>query len=252
MIHVWSIPHTMFAARHLVAQLCKLGYAAQLVDSINSRSSDLHIIYGANAAPALPRNYIVYQTEIRNTHHFSGRYLQMLRRALAVWDYSPDNIPAYATQQPNIYLVSPGIAPQPVVAKDIPFMFYGWIDGSPRRMRMLEDIKEYLPLRIVTNTLGDNMWKMLARTHVVINLHYHAHSPLECFRVHEALSFGCKVVTEGPLVEKYRHALYWGDDAQDISLFAWGAYRDLSAADLSCLDNLEEVEAAIKNIKTFL
>lgn len=46
---------------------------------------------------------------------------------------------------------------------------------------------------VVENTLHQQMWDILKRTKVVINIHYYDNSPLELYRLHESISHGCKV-----------------------------------------------------------
>ena len=44
---------------------------------------------GAPPAWALPRRYVAYQMEQLGSAHFTPRYLDILARAAAVWDFSP-------------------------------------------------------------------------------------------------------------------------------------------------------------------
>lgn len=236
---VYSSPHTRFAATHLVDQLRKLGHRAEYVTHINKFDTAVYIIYNANSCRILPPNYIVYQTEIHGTHHFNARYHRIIKGALAVWEYSSDNLHAY--QHKRVFMVTPGISIQPETPKDIPFLFYGWIDGSPRR-KVIHSIKNTIPVTIVTNKLCDDIWNLLKRTKTVINIHYHEHSPLELFRINEALSFGCDVISEG-----------YSNRYADLVTFC--KYGDLlktvkekqseNKKDLAKLDNLFEVQAAI-------
>lgn len=198
---IWSIPHTYFQAKNLARQLRRLGVSAHIVDEINPQSRDVHIIIGAHACPVLPKRYIVYQTEIRRSHHFNGRYRRVLDGALAVWEYNEDNLEAYS--HPNVSVVPPGVYPQDVGRKDLGVLFYGWIESSPRRVDMLRRIGRDIPVRRVVNVMGVSMWNLLSRSTVVINLHFYDDSPLELFRITEALSFGCHVVSEGPADERW-------------------------------------------------
>lgn len=181
-----------------------MGQPARWVDGVDTNSPNLHIIYGAHNHLRLPKRYILYQTEVAGSHHFSPRYLQYIRRAIAVWDYSATNIPAYRHLNTNIHIVPPWVQKSFVEdeVRDIPILFYGWIEGSPRRQRLLQEINQQLatrhskPITIITNTLGPEMWHLLRRTRVVLNLHYYDNSPLELFRITEAMSHGCRVVSE--------------------------------------------------------
>lgn len=221
---IHTIRHTLFAANHLVEQLRKLGHEAIMINEFAPNDETIYIIYNAaTCLNRLPKNYIVYQTEIGTSYWFKQPYINCIKNALAVWDYSEVNTSAYKHVTSKIAIVTPGINPQPPVEKTILVLFYGWINGSARRALLTKNITPHIPLTIVTNELGNKMWTILAKAKVVINLHYYDNSPLELFRINEALSFGCNVVSEGhsdryptvsfgknypELVEKIKEALH--------------------------------------------
>lgn len=190
---IWTIPHTLFAAKNLVLELNKFGIPSQLVEEI-ADDDEIYIIYGALNAPKIPKNYIVYQTEIAGTHFFNERYLAIIKNAIAVFEYAEQNLSAY--KHDNVIYLAPGVYPQPAVEKDIPLLFYGWIDGSERRKTILDIILKEYDVKIVTNITGQAMWDILSRTKVVLNIHYYDNSPLELFRISEAVSHNCRVISE--------------------------------------------------------
>jgi hypothetical protein len=78
-------------------------------------------------------------------------------------------------------------------------LFYGWIDGSIRRKWLLNELSKHIKITTVTNKTGEQMWRILQRTWTVVNIHYYNDAPMELFRINEALSHGCNVVSEGQL-----------------------------------------------------
>lgn len=248
-IKIFSPGHTLFAAKHLREQLIKLGHSVHIVGNIVSHEKDLCIIYNACSLNALPLRYVIYQTEVGSSHWFTPRYFNMIRKAVSVWDYSAENVKRYKQFNDNIHVVSPGIAPQLRCKKDIPITFYGWVEGSKRRKDLLRDIGSRVKINVVTNTLGLEMWKILSRTRVVLNLHYWERSPLELFRVHEALSFGCHVVSELPGVEKYNGLVHFTDMKNGVVEHLNGLINKTFDHNLEQLDNFAEVHKAINSIK---
>lgn len=194
MIKVFSHPHTKFAACILVNSLNELGTKAILVDKISPNDKDLHIIYNASAVKHLPTNYIVYQTEVPGSSWFNSRYHQIIKKAVAVWDYSMNNTQAY--QHSKTFIVPPGIAPQPKAEKTIDVLFYGWLNGSKHRQQVINEMRRHVNVVAVDNALEEEIWGLLNRSKVVVNIHYYANAPLEVFRINEALSFNCHVVSE--------------------------------------------------------
>lgn len=239
---VYSPPHTKFAALHLVEQLTKLGHRAKFVSDINKYDPDIHILYNATSLHKFPKKYIVYQTEIHGTHYFNSRYLRIIKGALGVWDYCCDNLHCY--QHPKTSIVTPGISIQASAGRDIDFLFYGWIKGSDRRSKILTDLSAHIDFEIVTNKLGSDIWNLLRRTKTVVNIHYYDHSPLEVFRINEALSFGCNVISEGYSdryagIVEFCHADEMGKVCKRQSE---------KSKDLATLENLFEIEAAVKKL----
>lgn len=244
MIKIFPVKHTMFAALHLVDQLKNLGVKAKIVNSIDRRDASLHVIYNASAASVLPKMYVVMQTEIPNTHWFNARYINTLKKSVCIWEYNHQNIPAYENYHSKIAHVSPGVSRQEKIKKDIPVLFYGWIKGSDRRERLLNELISQLPIEIVTNKLEHEMWGLLSRSKVVVNLHYHDFSPLELFRINEALSFNCHVVSEG---FSQRHSMVkFVNSVSGIVDNINHLLNQESDHDLSELDNLEEIKNALK------
>jgi|SRR6185369_2655451 len=203
MIKVYSGPHVKFAALLMVEQLGKLGHDAEWVYKVDPSSQDLHIIYQAVRLEKMPKDYILCQTEPKGSHWFTTSYYDVIDRARAIWDYSPKNFRSYGCSvMEKTAIVHPGVSIQPERKKDIDYLFYGWIDGSPHREKMLNDLSKKINLMIVTDKLEQEMWDILARTKVVINIQHKPGNPLEGYRICEAISHRCCVVSE-PAFEEY-------------------------------------------------
>lgn len=244
---VWSTSHCRFAAIHLVEKLRLLGYQAELITTVNTDDPDLHILYNAVNLPAFPKNYIVYQTEISGSHFFNDRYLAIIKNALAVWEYSESNTLSY--KHINTSIVTPGINLQPIQQKDISLLFYGWIEGSLRRLSIINKIKKYHDIMVVTNTTGVSMWNILNRTKIVINIHYYDNSPLELFRINEAISHNCMVISEGNS-KRYSDIVFFENDINTMTQYLIPAMKSIpyNQPDLSVIDNTKEIRDALLKI----
>lgn len=253
---VHTIPHTMFAAWHLVNQLNDLGHDAELVSEIDLKDLTTYIIYHPKDRKSLPKNYIVYQTEIGTSHWFKPEYFQTIAGAIAVWDYSINNVFRYQMFNKNISIVTPGVEPQELQEKDIPVTFYGWIEGAPgknmikseRRKKLLSQIGKQVPINIVTNSLGNAMWEILRRTKVVLNIHFYDNSPLEVFRINEALSFGCQVVSEPPAVDAYKGLVQFASGPAMMIAKLKECLNNDRTLSIDRLNNREEIKKAIADL----
>ena len=96
------------------------GIQFDLVDSVSADDSSLYLVFDAfTLNPAqLPKYYIAYQTRDLQAQALDGDYLTVLKNAVAVWDYSWDNINTYRTIIPHYYYLpekaefaDPGLLP---------------------------------------------------------------------------------------------------------------------------------------------
>lgn len=246
---VYTIPHTLFAAQHLVQQIKKLRHRCQLVTKIENDDA-IYIIYNpAVIRGKLPKKYIVYQTEIGTSRWFSPHYFRIIENALAVWDYSPVNVVRYREHNKKITIVPPGINPQPVIDKDIAVLFYGYNPHGHRRSNILSQIQRHVPVHIETNLMGEAMWKKLAHAKVVVNVHFYDNSPFELFRVNEALSHSCHVVSEAPVNNQYRQYVQFGMSASEIAARIKDCLKIPFAVNTTGLNNLADIRAGIALVK---
>lgn len=245
---IFTPPHTLFAANIICEQLVKLGHKASITDKINN-DDFIYIIYNASAYKGqLSKKYIVYQTEVASSHWFNADYFATIRGALAVWDYSDKNVQKYARFNKNISIVKVGVSIQPKQVKDIPLTFYGWIKGSHRRSILIEKFQKRFKLNVVTNLTGEAMWNILSRSKIILNVHYYNNSPLEVFRINEALSHGCHVISEIPYSGEYRDYVHFYRTDSELNVLINKVSQMEFNYDLKPLDNLESVRLAINKI----
>jgi hypothetical protein len=222
MIKVLCPVAVRFDAMLLVQELQQLGHDAIIITKPVPNDSSLHIVYGCRYLKAMPKHYILMQTEIAGTHLFSPEYYRAIKNAVMVWEYQPANLWVYEGLNAKVHLIPPRIAPADSLRvirlpKDIDVLFYGWLEGSLRRELMLAAIRQQVKVKVVTDITGPAMWRLLARSKVVLNLHYYTDSPLELFRVHEALSHGCHLVSEGPVPPTYTPWVHEGLGASQLA-----------------------------------
>lgn len=232
-----------FASMILCEHMKKLGKIVEIVPRLDPHDTKhIWIIYNNSMSWATPKHYISYQTEQIGTHWFNQRYYERLSKSIAVWEYNPVNLKAYEHLNDNISIVTPGVKPQQKKHKDIDILFYG--DLSPRREAAVKTIPS---MQVVRKCLGPPMREILSRTKTVVNIHYYDKSPLEIFRVNEALSHNCNVISE--------HSLHGDENYKDIVQF--GSIPELAKLaynigpfnhDISKFCNFEEVKKALERL----
>lgn len=193
--------------QELFEQLKQMNISCVITNRINSQNFlDLYIIFGMNDfnSQILPNNYIVYQLEQTSSqtesNWFNQNYLEYLNKALRVWDYSLNNY-QYLKKigiknidyVPIQYLQT--LKPLINVTKDIDVLFLGSL--NTRRQTILDQLIN-LGLKVV---IKNNIWEderdqLVARSKLVINIHYYEKSILESVRLSYLLSHGCAVISE--------------------------------------------------------
>lgn len=203
-------------AKALYQTLRMAGCAVHLSTSFPVEKDDtVYILFGAHEYPvALPKNlkYIVYQLEQTPTKKevssvWNQRYLNILHRAQAVWDYSVVNVKwlRQVWHVPNVSYVPIGYASsleeekRTKQEKDIDILFFG--SESDRRNKYMKALEDALgdKCRIVwkKNAVWDSERnELIARSRIILNLHFAANGLLEIPRLLNVVSNKGFVVSE--------------------------------------------------------
>lgn len=182
--------------------LRELGVAAPIV---HRRPAGETIVLGANLLPALsdrpPRRAILFNLEQLSpgSPWWSERYLDLLRRR-PVWDYSARNVALLRSMGIAATLCEVGHAEAlrrivPRETRDIDVLFYGSVNDRRRAALLaLEDAG----LRVVAlfGVYGAARDDYIARSRIVLNLHYDEGRLFEVVRVSYLLANSCCVVSE--------------------------------------------------------
>ena len=200
-IKVYSPKATHNYGNALVSILNEIGLSAVRVSMPEKNDPSLHIILCAQTVPqnCLPKNYIVWQFEQKNSVHWTDYYLKtVIANAHAVWEYCLDNVDVYGSINSNYDFV-PALwhesLGRPAHVKDIDYVFYGSLNA--KRSAVIQDlIRKKVNVRVITNSHDGELADLLSRTKNVINLHYYNKALLEMPRVCESLAYGCRVISE--------------------------------------------------------
>lgn len=239
MIKVFAPLQMDFAANILVKKINSLGLMCERVGKLEKDNQHLWIIYNSAMAWQLPSKFISYQTEQNGTHWFSDMYRRRLAQSVAVWEYCEGNLHEYKNK--NTFIVNPGIDIKPKNKKDIDVLFYGAMND--RRKQALKDIN----CKIVTNSMGEDMRKLLIRTKTILNVHYYLPNCFETFRANEALSHNCNIVSEHSIhgIEPYKGIVKFGELHELKHLLT--TVKDFDH-NIEHLDNTEQIREALKSV----
>ena len=234
-----------------------LGHRAPLVRRVEDIQGQ-PIVVGANLigrfvdtthiADQLPRDTILYNLEQidPNSDWMTDAYRTLLDR-FRVWDYSPAN--AQRLQEMGVSvegICGIGYVPQlscidQDVEEDIDVLFYGGM--NPRRKSVLEALKARgLNVVIAANCFGEARDQLVARSKVVINIHFYEAKVLEMVRISYLLANAQCVVSET------------GVDRQEEAVFqdaiAFSSYEGLVERCVELVQNPAQRNAYARRAKT--
>lgn len=212
------------------------------------------VVLGANLLPLFggvspPAEAILFNLEqvAEGSPWWNPQYLLLLRR-YRVWDYSRANIERLRVLGVvGVQHVPLGYAPRltriAAALKDIDVLFYG--AGNERRERVLGELRECgIRLAAVNGVYGARRDALIARAHVVLNMHMYAARLFEIVRVGYLLANRAFVVSEASTEEEV--------EREFAGAFAVAPYEDLCAACLSYLaQDAERARIAARGFDLF-
>lgn len=190
-----------------------------------------NVVDDANQIPDC--EYIVYQLEQLSEKEgwFKTAYMEIFRRAAEIWDYSTENIAFLRSRGLSAVRHLPfgfherleSIAP---TEPDIDILFYGGV--NVRRQKILEALAQHFRVHVLTGCYGPERDVFIARSKMVLNIHFYEAQIMEQPRVSYLLNNKRFVLSEESPVNPYRNALAVADYASLTEAAAyWLAHPQL-------------------------
>ena len=206
-------PHTFFLA-NLISEALKINQKESLLilhdknSSYQFESADFYIILCANLMKTLPpgEKRAIFQLEqSTGKRWFTPEYLSKLENSLAVLDYSRNNLEFLSQKNinyPLTYFLPLGgfvnyknFLKLGYSSKKYEILFYG-DTNSERRKILLDELKKYFNVKIVTNVFGNDLYRLIAQSKLVININFYENALFPTTRIYECLSLGVPVLSE--------------------------------------------------------
>ncbi len=203
-----GFPHTEAfreVAETLQFGLRALGHGVQIQDNLVDAAST-NIFLGAHLLPPeqasnVPRGSIIYNLEQLGGPNLPKDYYELACKR-QVWDYSLQNIEKWKTLNcSSVPLHVPlGYVPelsriQSAPQQDIDVLFYGSL--NERRSRILATLKNAgVKVHTVFGLYGKDRDELIARSKIVLNVHFYETKVFEMVRVSYLLANSKAVVTE--------------------------------------------------------
>jgi SAM-dependent methyltransferase len=189
----------------LTEGLNEIGIESEIVHESRSILATRVIVLGANFFPtsefdSLPRNTIIFNVENSSSQFMTNEYTRVLRR-FTVWDYDQSNAADLAKRlvRPVHYFRMLYVGQLKRIMessqKDIDVLFFGSFNA--RRSAILDALRgRGLVVKAVFGVFGAELDALIARSRLVINIHFYENGRLEMIRLFDLLANGQVVVTE--------------------------------------------------------
>lgn len=201
---ILTTDHCMHVALLIQDELFRAEKKASIIKSEphHGFSKDVHIVICPQVFENLPKKYIAFQMEqSTNNRWFTQKYFDILNNAIAILDYSTENIKYLKEQKVDhcklffTPIDKRAYPPKDHVEKEYDVLFYGDTNNN-RRKEYLEAISKHFNTKIINNLFGEKLQDEINKTKIVINVHYYENALLETTRIYECLSHGATVVSE--------------------------------------------------------
>lgn len=206
-IDIVAIKHTKYVAELLKGILLSFGVSCEIhLEEPAIYENIPYIMICPQNFKRFPKLYIAFQMEQTvNPRWLTDSYIQILRGAYAVFDYSMINIEYFSNDPilaPKLYYIPIDVCENLINKnkgdneKEYDVLFYGdpYIE---RRKKYLDKISEKFSLKILSDTFGQELYNEMRKAKIVINAHYYENALLETTRLYEALSISdCLIISE--------------------------------------------------------
>ena len=206
-IDIMAVSHTAYIAELLQNILLDAGIESCIHLTEPEQYENIpYIMICPQNFKKFPPIYIAFQMEQTvSTRWLTDEYLQILRNAYAIFDYSLVNIkyfgndPAIASKlyyMPIDTCKSMMQQSPDENEKEYDVLFYG-APFIERRQEFLKPISEKFDFRMIYDKFGTELYEEMKKAKIVVNVHYYQNALLETTRIYETLSeSNCLVISE--------------------------------------------------------
>ncbi|ERM01392.1 hypothetical protein Q644_21905 [Brucella intermedia 229E] len=150
---------------------------------------DFYVVLCAQMFKKLPPpdRRVVFQLEQSvSSRWFTPEYIRVLDESFAVIEYSMANLKFLAEKgikYPKVHYIPPIGAVKSFERfneeKEYDFIFYGDNISSERRKKFISELRKKYNVKVCSNVFGEELYSIIRKSKVVINIHYYRGAILE-------------------------------------------------------------------------
>lgn len=205
---ILATQHTRYIAQLFANALDKINTPHEILLEAPQKgySKQLHIVICPQMFAKLPERYIAFQMEQSvSSRWFTKDYFQRLKNARFVFDYAVPNLQFLqdnGIEFRKLFYLPVGLlenSQENQSESDSNFeydiAFYGDINCE-RRQLFLKKLQEKFSVKIISEVFGDELYQLLNKAKMVVNIHYYENALLETTRICECLSLNKLIISE--------------------------------------------------------
>lgn len=238
----------MFYSTHPNVE-CKVQKHFSIMDCLNSTKYHIYIILlNREKHHLLPTRFIFYQIEQKTSVFLTNpvlfsKTICMMRLAECVWEFSQVPTDVYKNFCTNKLIWAPmpfvyecNICEKAKKFSECKYDIFFFGHKNERRERILNKLKEHFNIKIGWGVYKDEKNKYIAKSKIILNIHFYKETGLETCRINEILNHGKLIVSEKSIL-----------DTRNMDL-----YKDLVIFTDEIDDNMENINQLIQTLKYYL
>lgn len=202
---ILTTKHTYYIAKLFQNSLKKISVNTEIIfeQPKNGFSDKWHIVICPQIFEVLPHNYLTFQMEQSvSSRWFTEEYFKRLKNAKFVFDYATPNLEYLQEKEipfNQLYYLPIGTLPSQELSTSNKYEYDISFYGDPnceRRAFFLEKLKEKFSVQVISEVFGDELYSLLNKSKIIVNIHYYENALLESTRLYECLSLNKLVISE--------------------------------------------------------
>lgn len=144
--------------------------------------------------------YILYQLEQINNvtkyhNNINDELENFMNNALYVLDYNMSNYNILNNKINKVFVGVPIVESGMIIQrKNIDILFYGNVNNY--RKNILDNLSSKYNIKILEKSFANELKEYIMRSKIILNIHYYSEALLEICRIHEAIPYKCKIISE--------------------------------------------------------
>jgi hypothetical protein len=206
---IYTTKYGIYIATCLKYMLDQLNYNSIIVYNIsnediinnNNNPNEIYIILFCHTLNIIPskNKYIIYQLEqVKQSKWINKLYLDRIKKSLFTLDYSMYNYNNFKEKYRKKIYYFPIPIKNEIINNNLKIvydlLFFGCLNN--RRKNICNKLKNKYNILIVNNLFDDELYNVIMKSKIILNIHYYKNAVLETSRINDVIRFNKVIISE--------------------------------------------------------